>query len=144
MFSHCTCPCSINYNENLRDKALSAANVTDAISYATCTTAIDLNAKAILSATSSGHTARMVSKFRPQCPIVATTDNERVMRQLSLTWGVLPTISSNGKNTDEVIDNAINAGKEKNYLAEGDLVVITAGVPVATSGTTNLIKVETI
>ena len=135
---------TINYNENLRDKALSAANVTDAISYATCTTAIDLNAKAILSATSSGHTARMVSKFRPQCPIVATTDNERVMRQLSLTWGVLPTISSNGKNTDEVIDNAINAGKEKNYLAEGDLVVITAGVPVATSGTTNLIKVETI
>ena len=124
--------------------SLVAANVTDAISYSTCTTAIDLNAKAIVSATSSGHTARMVSKFRPQCPIIATTDNERVMRQLSLTWGVLPVACENGKNTDEVISSAIDAGKEKNYLAEGDLVVITAGVPVATSGTTNLIKVETI
>ena len=135
---------TIDYNKNLRNKSLVAANVTDAISYSTCTTAIDLNAKAIVSATSSGHTARMVSKFRPQCPIVATTDNERVMRQLSLTWGVLPVACENGKNTDEVIASAIDAGKEKNYLAEGDLVVITAGVPVATSGTTNLIKVETI
>ena len=86
----------------------------------------------------------MVSKFRPSCPIVATTDNERVMRQLSLTWGVLPTISSNGNTIDEVINNSINAGKEKSYLQDNDLVVITAGVPVATSGTTNLIKVETI
>ena len=135
---------TIDYNNNLRNKKLQASNVTDAISYSTCTTAIDLGVKAILSATSSGHTARMVSKFRPSCPIVATTDNERVMRQLSLTWGVLPTISSNGNTIDEVINNSINAGKEKSYLQDNDLVVITAGVPVATSGTTNLIKVETI
>ena len=86
----------------------------------------------------------MVSKFRPQCPIVATTYNERVMRQLSLTWGVLPILCESGKNTDEVIASAIDAGKEKSYLNKGDLVVITAGVPVAKSGTTNLIKVETI
>ena len=135
---------TIDYNKKLRNKALEATNVTDAISYSTCSTAIDLNAKAILSSTSSGHTARMVSKFRPDCPIVAATDNERVMRQLSLTWGVFPTITTNGKNTDEVINNAINAAKEKEYVVENDLVVITAGVPVATSGTTNLIKVETI
>ena len=121
-----------------------STNVTDAISYATCTTAIDLHAKAILSSTSSGHTARMVSKFRPSCPIVATTSNERVMRQLSLTWGVLPTLSNDGTNTDEVIANSMNAAKENNFVAENDLVVITAGVPVATSGTTNLVKVETI
>ena len=135
---------TIDYNTKLREKALEATNVTDAISYSTCATAIDLNAKAILSSTSSGHTARMVSKFRPECPIVAITDNERVMRQLSLTWGALPVITTSGKNTDEVINNAINAAKEKQYIAENDLVVITAGVPVATSGTTNLIKVETI
>ena len=135
---------TIDYNTKLREKALEATNVTDAISYSTCATAIDLNAKAILSSTSSGHTERMVSKFRPECPIVAITDNERVMRQLSLTWGALPVITTSGKNTDEVINNAINAAKEKQYIAENDLVVITAGVPVATSGTTNLIKVETI
>ena len=135
---------TVDYNKNLRNKALASTNVTDAISYATCTTAINLDAKAILTSTSSGHTARMVSKFRPSCPIVATTSNERVMRQLSLTWGVLPTLSTDGTNTDEVIANSMNAAKENNFVEENDLVVITAGVPVATSGTTNLVKVETI
>ena len=135
---------TVDYNKNLRNKELASTNVTDAISYATCTTAINLDAKAILSSTSSGHTARMVSKFRPSCPIVATTSNERVMRQLSLTWGVLPTLSTDGTNTDEVIANSMNAAKENNFVEENDLVVITAGVPVATSGTTNLVKVETI
>ena len=119
-------------------------SVTDAISYSTCSTAVSLDASAIVTATSSGYTARMVSKFRPSCPIVATTSNERVMRQLSLTWGVLPTLSTDGTNTDEVIANSMNAAKENNFVEENDLVVITAGVPVATSGTTNLIKVETI
>ena len=135
---------TVDYNKNLRNKELASTNVTDAISYATCTTAINLDAKAILTSTSSGDTARMVSKFRPSCPIVATTSNERVMRQLSLTWGVLPTLSTDGTNTDEVIANSMNAAKENNFVEENDLVVITAGVPVATSGTTNLIKVETI
>ena len=135
---------TVDYNKNLRSKALTSTNVTDAISYATCTTAINLDAKAILTSTSSGDTARMVSKFRPSCPIVATTSNERVMRQLSLTWGVLPTLSTDGTTTDEVIANSMNAAKENNFVAENDLVVITAGVPVATSGTTNLVKVETI
>jgi pyruvate kinase len=135
---------TVDYNKNLRNKELASTNVTDAISYATCTTAINLDAKAILTSTSSGHTARMVSKFRPSCPIVATTSNERVMRQLSLTWGVLPTLSTDGTNTDEVIANSMNAAKENNFVEENDLVVITAGVPVATSGTTNLVKVETI
>ena len=115
-------------------------NVTDAISYATCATARDLEARAILSATASGHTARMVSKFRPDCPIVATTNNEGVRRQLSLTWGVHPVMTENCQNTDQIIESSIEAAKAANYLNTNDLVVITAGA----GGTTNLIKVETV
>ena len=115
-------------------------NVTDAISYATCATARDLEARAILSATASGHTARMVSKFRPDCPIIATTSDESVRRQLSLTWGVLPVMRNKSANTDQVIVNSIEAAKTAEYVNENDIVVITAGG----SETTNLIKVETV
>ena len=132
---------SIDYSKELRNKANKAGNTTDAISYATCTTAMDLNAKAILSSTSSGHTARMVSKFRPDCPIVATTSHETVLRQLSLIWGVLPVMRAKSENTDQVIENSIEAAKAANYVNTEDLVVITAG---RVSGTTNLIKVETV
>ena len=96
---------------NRRDKINKSKNVTDAISYATCTTAMDLEAKAILSSTASGHTARMVSKFRPDCPIVATTSNESVRRQLALTWGVLPLMREKSANIDQVIVNSIEAAK---------------------------------
>ena len=105
---------------------------------------MDLKAKAILSSTSSGHTARMVSKFRPDCPIIATTNDERVMRQLSLTWGVQPVKRVKSTTTDEVIANSIEGAKASEYIKAEDLVVITAGVPVGMSGTTNLIKVETV
>ncbi|MGL5641204.1 MAG: pyruvate kinase alpha/beta domain-containing protein, partial [Paraclostridium sp.] len=125
-----------------KNKKLSGVNVTDAISHATCTTAIDLNASAIITSTSSGHTARMVSKFRPACPIIAATNDDKIMRRLALTWGVYPIIASEAKNTDEVVENSINAAKEASYLQNGELVVITAGVPVGVSGTTNLIKVH--
>ena len=125
---------------NRRDKINNSKNVTDAISYATCTTAMDLDARAILSSTSSGHTARMVSKFRPDCPIIATTTNEGVRRQLSLTWGVLPVMRENSTNTDQVITNSIEAAKSAKYVNENDVVVITAGAGEAT----NLIKVETV
>ena len=133
---------TVDYNKSLRNKKSSVADVTDAISYATCTTAMDLKAKAILSSTSSGHTARMVSKFRPDCPIVAATSKDRVMRQLSLTWGVLPIKRKMSKTTDEVISNAIEAAKAADYVKCEDLVVVTAGVATGVSGTTNLIKVE--
>ena len=125
---------------NRRDKINKSKNVTDAISYATCTTAMDLEAKAILSSTASGHTARMVSKFRPDCPIVATTSNESVRRQLALTWGVLPLMREKSANIDQVIVNSIEAAKTAEYVNENDIVVITAGG----SETTNLIKVETV
>ena len=135
---------TLNYNELLKGRKLIGINVTDAISHATCTTAIDLNASAILTSTSSGHTSRMVSKFRPQCPIIAVTDDEKVMRRLALTWGVYPAKSTIAKNTDEVIENAIVAAKEAEFISNGELVVITAGIPVGVSGTTNLIKVHVI
>ena len=126
--------------KNKRDMINKSKNVTDAISYATCTTAMDWEARAILSSTSSGHTARMVSKFRPDCTIIATTSHESVRRQLSLTWGVLPVIREKSTNTDQVIVNSIEAAKAANYVSENDVVVITAGG----NGTTNLIKVETV
>ena len=125
---------------NRRDKINKSKNVTDAISYATCTTAMDLEAKAILSSTASGHTARMVSKFRPDCPIVATTSNESVRRQLALTWGVLPLMREKSANIDQVIVNSIEAAKTSKYVSKDDVVVITAGG----GETTNLIKVETV
>ena len=125
---------------NRRTKINKSKNVTDAISYATCTTAMDLDARAILSSTASGHTARMVSKFRPDCPIIATTSDESVRRQLSLTWGVIPVMRNKSANTDQVIVNSIEAAKTAEYVNENDLVVITAGG----SETTNLIKVETV
>ena len=86
----------------------------------------------------------MVSKCRPKCPIIATTNDERVMRRLALSWGVYPVKSEIAGNTDEVIENAIEVSKNAEYINNGELVVITAGVPVGISGTTNLIKVHVI
>ena len=135
---------TLNYDNLLSKNARNNETVTDAISHATCTTAVDLNASAIITSTSSGHTARMVSKCRPKCPIIATTNDERVMRRLALTWGVYPVKSEIAGNTDEVIENAIEVSKNAGYIHNGELVVITAGVPVGISGTTNLIKVQVV
>ncbi|MGL4912425.1 MAG: pyruvate kinase [Romboutsia sp.] len=135
---------TLDYDNLLKKNSKNNKTVTDAISHATCTTAVDLDASAIITSTSSGHTARMVSKFRPKCPIIATSNNEKAMRQLALTWGVYTVKASDSKNTDEVIENSIEAAKNSNYINNGELVVITAGVPVGVSGTTNLIKVQVI
>ena len=135
---------TLNYEELLRNNNLKGSTVTDAISYATCTTAIELNASAIVTSTSSGYTAGMVSKFRPKTPIIAATDSDVTRRQLSLSWGVYTIKSPKATNTDEVIEYSIEVSKEAGYVKEGELVVITAGVPVGQSGTTNLIKVHVI
>ena len=135
---------TLNYDKLLNKNSRNNSTVTGAISHATCTTAVDLNASAIITSTSSGHTARMVSKCRPKCPIIATTNDERVMRRLALSWGVYPVKSEIAGNTDEVIENAIEVSKNAEYINNGELVVITAGVPVGISGTTNLIKVHVI
>ena len=117
-------------------------SVTNAISHATCTTAMDLQAAAIITFTKSGHTARMISRFRPACPIVATTSDERVCRQLSLSWGVIPFLVHETTTTDEMFDAGVNKALESGMVKNGDVVVITAGAPVGISGTTNILKVH--
>ncbi|MFS8540524.1 MAG: pyruvate kinase [Tissierellales bacterium] len=137
---------SSQYLETLQSKRTldNHISTTNAISKATCTTAEDLKASAIITATSSGYTSKAVSKFRPQSPIIAATTSEKVMRKLALIWGVYPVLSKKSENTDEVIDMSIHSAMMKGYVKEGDLIVITAGIPVGVSGTTNLIKVHTI
>ncbi|MDH6370520.1 pyruvate kinase [Paenibacillus sp. VTT E-133280] len=118
--------------------------VTEAISQSVAISALDLNAKAILSSTVTGHTARVVSKYRPKAPIIAVTTQERTMRQLSLVWGVTPVFGKVATSTDELLETAIQGGKDSGLVQAGDLVVITAGIPLGRSGSTNLVKVSTI
>jgi len=117
-------------------------SVTNAISHATCTTALDLKASAIISVTQSGHTARMIARFRPACPIIATTTNPKVQRQLNLSWGVLPYLVPVANTTDEMFDMGIEKALESGLVKNGELAVITAGVPAGISGTTNTLKVH--
>jgi len=118
--------------------------LTEAISQATCNLAHDLRAKAIITATTSGHTALMVAKHRPQTPIVAVTPHVATLRRLTLAWGVHPLLAPRGRDTDELILNAIARAQEAGFVRQGDLVVITAGVPAGVAGRTNLIKVEVV
>ncbi len=117
-------------------------DITDAISHATCTTAHDLNAAMIITVTKSGKTARMISRYRPACMIIGCTTEEHVCRQLNLSWGVTPILINEERDTFELFDHAVAAVEEKGYLKKGELTVITAGVPLRVSGTTNLIKVH--
>lgn len=119
-------------------------SVTDAIAYATCHAAQELGAAAIITATHSGSTARNVSKYKPKARIIAVTPREPVARRLALTWGVFPALCRPTTNTDEMFSAAIDASVQSNYVENGDLVLITAGVPVGMSGTTNLLRVHTI
>jgi len=118
--------------------------VTDAISYSTCNIALELGADAIITSTQSGHTARMVAKYRPRAPIVAVSSRRQVASQLALTRGVQAINCPPVNSTDEMFSNAIRVSLEKGLVKNGDLVVITAGVPVGVSGTTNLLRVETV
>ena len=120
------------------------ATVTNAVSHATCTIARDLNAAAIITATQKGYTARMVSKYRPNSAIVGSTPDGKVVRQLNLSWGVYPVLSKPSDNTDDTLDTSVKAAMGAGYIKEGDLVVLTAGVPTAVTGTTNLIRVHTV
>ncbi|MCT4583523.1 MAG: pyruvate kinase [Peptostreptococcaceae bacterium] len=133
---------ALDYDAFLKRAVSSEANITDAISYSTCTTARDLKASAILTATASGQTARMVCKFRPTTPIVATSDSERTVNQLMLSWGVYPILADTKTSTDEVIQQSIDEALNNDYIKSGDLVVVTAGVPVGVAGSTNLLKVH--
>ena len=117
-------------------------DVTSAISHATCTTAHDLGASAIITVSKSGSTSRMLSKYRPECPIISGTPSEKVLRQTNMSWGVHPIMIEEKDNTDELINHVTSVAQEKGLLQNGDLVVLTAGVPLGVSGTTNLMKVH--
>lgn len=117
-------------------------SITNAISHASCTLAVDINANAIITATSSGYTARSVSSYRPQAPIIAAVNTPGVMRQLSLVWGVVTVIGSPVHSTDAMFEQAVELSLKEGFVKSGDTVVITAGVPVGEVGTTNLIKVH--
>ncbi|HAZ38003.1 MAG TPA: pyruvate kinase [Clostridiaceae bacterium] len=134
---------SLNYEELTKKRRLKhALTVPDAISYAAVSTAMELNASAIVTATQSGSTAKMVSKYRPFCNIIAVTPYERVARKLSLVWGVYPIVTSKMESSDEVIDTSVKEAYTHGLVKKGDLVVIAAGVPVGFKGTTNMIKVH--
>lgn len=117
-------------------------DITSAISHATVTTAHDLNASAIITVTKSGTTARMISKFRPFTTIVGATTDKRIYRQLVLSWGVFPVMCQEKQNTDELFDHAVEVSKNAGVVKRGDLAVITAGIPLGISGTTNMLKVQ--
>ena len=110
-----------------------AFDVTNAISHATGTTAHDLGAKAIITVTKSGMTARQLSKFRPLYPIVGCTTDDHVYRQLNLSWGVSPLLIDEETDTDALFDHAVDAAEKAGLVASGDLVVITAGMPLGVS-----------
>ncbi|GIO42540.1 pyruvate kinase [Paenibacillus apis] len=115
--------------------------VTEAISQSVANSALELNAKAIISSTETGYTARMVSKYRPKAPIIAVTTEESTMRRLALNWGVTPVKGQIATSTDEMFDYAMKGGLDSGLVKEGDLVVITAGIPLGRSGSTNLVKI---
>ncbi|WP_139902474.1 pyruvate kinase [Clostridium thermarum] len=136
---------SIDYGKRLASMQFDMMdNITNAISYATCTTALHLKSAAIISVTHSGETARMISRFRPSCPIIAPTDSQRVQRQLHLSWGVVPCLVESLSTIEEMFEAGVQKALEVNLVKNGDIVVITAGVPGGVSGTTNLLKVHTV
>ncbi len=115
-----------------------------AIGVAAAHTALNLNCRAIVAATESGHTAQMISKYRPHADIVAVTPHEHVARQLQLVWGVHPIVKPGDKDTDEVLNTSVKAVLEEGFVTEGDLIIITAGVPTGQAGTTNLMKLHVV
>ena len=132
----------IDYNGRMkRREHIDNFDVTTAISHATCTTAMDLKAAAIITVTISGFTAGMISRYKPSCPIIACSVSPRICRQLSLSWGVTPIWIARENTTDDLFDVAIHAAEEAGYIKKGDKVVLTAGVPLGVSGKTNMLRV---
>ncbi|WP_010678397.1 pyruvate kinase [Bacillus timonensis] len=123
---------------------ISGTTITDAIGQSVAHTALNLDASAIVTPTESGHTARMISKYRPKAPIIAVTANESTTRKLSLVWGVYPQTGTVAKSTDEMLDNSVDVALNTGIVKPGDLVVITAGVPVGECGTTNIMKIHVV
>ena len=117
-------------------------SVSDATAHAACLTAKDVNAAAIVTVSESGNTARLLSKYRPKQPIIACVMDEQVQRQLSLSWGIISLLMGPARSTDELIEMSTALAQKNGYLHNGELAVVTAGVPVGVSGTTNMIKIH--
>lgn len=133
----------LKYSDMLRKRSeFSTNSPTDAIGYATCEIAQRLGAKAIITSTQSGYTARMVAKYRPAQLIIAVTPDERVQRRLLLFWGVNPLTTRIYKTTDEMIEASVQASLEAGFIRKGDTVILTGGIPVGVGGTTNFLKVH--
>ena len=127
-----------------KQRVLPASNINDAITHACCLTAKDLQATAILTATNSGRSARMICRFRPACPVAALTMHEKVRRQLNISWGVTPFLTGEVNSTDRIFSLSAEVALKEGLVQNGDTVVITAGVPLGKSGSTNLIKAQII
>lgn len=134
----------IDYNKRFKILArMDSYDVTDAISHATCMTAIDINAAAIITITKSGRTARMISRYRPCCPLIGCTPSKKTYFQMNLSWGVKPVMINEETDTEELFNNSMKAAQLSGYIKKDELAVITAGVPLGISGTTNIIRVIT-
>ena len=132
----------IDYNSRLRRrKDIDNIDTTTAISHATCTTAMDLKAAAIVTVTISGFTAGMIARYKPSCPIIACSVSPRTCRQLNLAWGVTPIWIARESTAEDLFDEAVYAAEKEGYIKKGDKVVLTAGVPLGVSGRTNMIRV---
>ena len=133
----------INYLQRFRQRrTMCNPDVTNAISHATCTMAGDLSAAAIVTVTKSGRTARMISKYRPNCTIIGECLTEKVCRQLNLEWGVEPILITEEQDASQLFEKAVDVAEMAGFVSKGELVVLTGGVPLGVSGTTNLIKVQ--
>lgn len=136
---------ALNHSAILTERSKNSDHkMTDAICQSVAHTAINLDVNAIITPTESGHTARMISKYRPKAPIIAVTSNESVCLSLALVWGVYPGIGQKVETTDEMLELAVQEGLNTDIVKHGDLVIITAGVPVGEAGTTNLMKVHVV
>ena len=132
----------IDYNKRFKILArMDSYDVTDAISHATCMTAIDINAAAIITITKSGRTARMISRYRPCCPLIGCTPSKKTYFQMNLSWGIKPVMINEETDTEELFNNSMKAAQLSGYIKKDELAVITAGVPLGISGTTNIIRV---
>jgi len=135
----------IDYRQRIRSSDYNVeTSITNAICHATVTTAHDLRTAAILTVSLTGFTAQHLSKYRPACPIIACTPDQTAQRQLKIVWGVIPLLTTEGSDTSTLFTNAIDAAQEGGYINEGDVVVLTAGVPVGHTGNTNMVKVHVV
>ncbi len=136
---------ALHYREIFTKQAKAQqTSVTEAISQAVTNSALDLDAKAIVTSTESGYTARMISKYKPKSPIIAVTPIDQVLRRLQLVWGVIPVKGVTAATTDEMFEIAVKGAMDTGLVRLGDTIIITAGVPVGRSGTTNLIKIHNV